>query len=107
MPTPFPTPHQILALPNQIPALRSAGLSGRKVEYVIELAQRFVDGRLDAKKLWDMDDETVKETLLEVRGIGECFWFGKKYHLRTSAYDEVVTIGIWTVQVSNLNRELP
>ena len=68
--SPFPTPAQILALPDMTPTLRSAGLSGRKVEYIVELAQRFHDGRLDAKKLWDMDDEEVRKTLLEVRGIG-------------------------------------
>ncbi|CEQ41683.1 SPOSA6832_03424, partial [Sporobolomyces salmonicolor] len=71
--TPFPTPHQVVALgPDRTAALRSAGLSGRKTEYVIELAERFVDGRLDARKLWEMDDEEVTKTLTEVRGIGVC-----------------------------------
>lgn len=69
--TPFPTPAQILALATPTTTLRSAGLSGRKVEYVLELANRFHDGRLDAKKLWEMEDEEVRKTLLDVRGIGE------------------------------------
>lgn len=69
--SPFPTPAQILALPNPVPTLRSAGLSGRKVEYVLELAERFHDGRIEAKKLWEMDDAEVGKTLLDVRGIGE------------------------------------
>ncbi|GAA5936119.1 DNA-3-methyladenine glycosylase II [Sporobolomyces koalae] len=67
---PFPTPHQVLDTPDRRETLRSAGLSYRKVEYVVELAERFADGRLDAKKLWDMDDDEVLKTLTEVRGIG-------------------------------------
>ncbi|GAA5946654.1 hypothetical protein JCM3765_000333 [Sporobolomyces pararoseus] len=67
---PFPTPHQVLETPDRKETLRNAGLSYRKVEYVVELAERFADGRLDAKKLWEMEDEEVIKTLIEVRGIG-------------------------------------
>ena len=69
--TPFPTPHQVLDLPDRTAALRGAGLSGRKVEYVVELAERFADGRLDARKLWAMNDDELMEVgrrLLRVRG---------------------------------------
>lgn len=59
--TPFPTPRQVLDLPDRFASLRGAGLSGRKVEYVVELAERFSDGRLDAKKLWGMEDEELVE----------------------------------------------
>lgn len=72
--SPFPTPAQILALPDMTATLRSAGLSGRKVEYIVGLAERFHDGRLNAKKLWEMEDDEVRKTLLEVRGIGESSW---------------------------------
>ncbi|KAK4046737.1 hypothetical protein OIV83_005842 [Microbotryomycetes sp. JL201] len=68
--TPFPTPAQIVNLPDQMATLRSAGLSQRKAEYIIELAERFHDGRLDAKKLWEADDEEIMKTLVAVRGIG-------------------------------------
>lgn len=47
-------------------------MSGRKVEYIVELAERFHDGRFNAKKLWDMDDEQLTKTLIECRGIGKC-----------------------------------
>ncbi|GAA5898741.1 DNA-3-methyladenine glycosylase II [Sporobolomyces salmoneus] len=67
---PFPTPQQVLSTPDRRETLRNAGLSYRKVEYVVELAERFADGRLDAKKLWEMDDEEIEKTLVEVRGIG-------------------------------------
>lgn len=70
--TPFPTPHQVLDLPDRTAALRGAGLSGRKVEYVVELAERFADGRLDARKLWAMNDDELMEVsaVFLVAGIG-------------------------------------
>lgn len=67
--TPFPTPHQVLDLPDRTAALRGAGLSGRKVEYVVELAERFADGRLDARKLWAMNDDELMEVGRRARRI--------------------------------------
>lgn len=73
-PTPFPTPSMVLT--KTIPELRSAGLSGRKVEYILDLATRFVDGRLCAKRLWEASDEEVMKELIAVRGVGAfCFLF--------------------------------
>lgn len=40
------------------------------MEYIVGLAERFQDGRLEASKLWEMEDEEVKKALLDVRGIG-------------------------------------
>lgn len=66
----FPTPHQVLALPDALVAMRGAGLSTRKAEYVYEIATRFADGRLDAERMWDMGDEELYRLLIDVRGIG-------------------------------------
>ena len=63
-----PTPADFLKLP--VKTLRAAGLSGRKVEYVKELAQRTHDGSLAIMKIHEMDDAAVMETLVSVRGIG-------------------------------------
>lgn len=63
-----PTPADFLKLP--VAKLRAAGLSGRKVEYVKELAQRTHDGSLAILKIHEMDDAGVMETLVSVRGIG-------------------------------------
>ncbi|KAK4048964.1 hypothetical protein OIO90_005599 [Microbotryomycetes sp. JL221] len=68
--SPFPTPAQIVNLPDQMTRLRGAGLSQRKAEYIIELSERFHDGRLSAKQLWEADDEEIMKTLCAVRGIG-------------------------------------
>jgi len=51
-------------------ALRQAGLSARKVEYVCDLARFFASGRIDPAALMRLDDEAVIESLTAVRGIG-------------------------------------
>ena len=65
----FPTPHMVLGKSPEI--LRTAGLSGRKVEYVLDLAGRFADGRLKAEDMIHDSDQTIIEKLVEVRGIGQ------------------------------------
>ncbi len=61
-------PKNILAL--TIEELRAAGLSGRKVEYIRDLADHFASGRLHANQWQDMDDESVIKELSAIRGIG-------------------------------------
>lgn len=52
------------------PAMREAGLSARKCEYLLDLAQHFVDGRVHVGA-WDaMADETIITELVAIRGIG-------------------------------------
>lgn len=63
-----PTPLQILVLAKTDPGL--AGLSRRKAEYVLGLAQHFVDNEIQHNH-WDhMDDDAVVADLCMVRGIG-------------------------------------
>ena len=50
--------------------LRACGLSGRKAEYLADLAHRFVDGSLHPGAWERMDDEAVIAELVQVRGIG-------------------------------------
>jgi DNA-3-methyladenine glycosylase II len=64
----FPTPAQVQACPQD--TLRSAGLSGRKAEYVRDLAKHFLDGRLSADMLSTAPDDEVVGKLVNVRGIG-------------------------------------
>ena len=61
-------PKNILAL--TVEELRAAGLSGRKVEYIRDLADHFASGRLHANQWQDMDDESVIKELSTIRGIG-------------------------------------
>ncbi len=50
--------------------LRCQGLSANKAAYLIELAERFVDGSLEASKWHQCEDEEVISELTSIRGIG-------------------------------------
>ena len=50
--------------------LRACGLSGRKCEYISDLAQRFADGKVHVHRWPQMSDEEVVADLVQVRGIG-------------------------------------
>lgn len=51
-------------------ALRSAGLSRMKADYLKDLAGRFHDGRLRPRRWARMDDEAIVADLVQVKGIG-------------------------------------
>ncbi len=57
--------------------LREAGLSGRKVEYVQEIARLVQRGQLDLEALESLPDAEVIERLASVRGLGR--WSGEMY----------------------------
>jgi len=50
--------------------LRACGLSDRKTEYIVDLAQRFAGGRVHPLRWPRMTDEEVIADLVQVRGIG-------------------------------------
>ena len=62
------TPQQVLQLEPQ--AMRTAGLSVRKGEYLHDLARHFVAHDLQNARWQDMDDDAVIATLIAIRGIG-------------------------------------
>lgn len=61
-------PASVLAL--DIADVRSAGLSARKVEYLLDLAQNFEAGTVHVRQWQQMDDEAIIEELVAIRGIG-------------------------------------
>ncbi|HWA53626.1 MAG TPA: DNA-3-methyladenine glycosylase, partial [Solirubrobacterales bacterium] len=63
-----PSPAQLLEAGEE--DLRAAGLSGRKVEYVRDLATHVLDGELELDRLEQLDDEEVIEEIVAVRGLG-------------------------------------
>jgi DNA-3-methyladenine glycosylase II len=63
-----PSPEQLLEVDET--ALRGAGLSGRKVEYVRDLASHVLAGELELDRLNDLSDEEVIEEIVAVRGLG-------------------------------------
>jgi len=54
----------------RVATLRRCGLSGRKVEYLRDLAAHFADGRVDPASLARMSDDEVVASLTDIRGIG-------------------------------------
>lgn len=61
------TPTQILKAGDE---LASCGLSKRKTEYILDLAEHFKAKRVHADKWVQMDDEEVIAELTQIRGIG-------------------------------------
>jgi len=64
-----PSPEQLLEASEA--DLRGAGLSGRKVEYIRDLAAHVLSGELELDRLDELDDEKVIEELVAVRGLGQ------------------------------------
>jgi len=64
-----PSPEQLLAAKEE--DLRAAGLSGRKVEYIRDLASHVLDGELELGRLTELSDEEVIEEIVAVRGLGQ------------------------------------
>lgn len=50
--------------------LRGAGLSGRKVEYLKDLAARVVSGELELERFDELSDDEIIAELTAVRGLG-------------------------------------
>jgi len=83
------TPQAVAALVPE--KLRQAGLSSAKVRYILELAKRASDGRLDLNALPQMDDETVITTLVELPGIGR--WTAEMFLIFSLARPDVLSPG--------------
>jgi DNA-3-methyladenine glycosylase II len=62
------TPAAVLKL--KVDDMRAAGLSVRKVEYLVDLALHFSNGTVHVKKWQEMDDEAIIDELVAIRGIG-------------------------------------
>ena len=89
--------------------LRSAGLSGRKVEYLRDLAAHVLDGRLEVERLDELPDAVVVAEITAVRGLGE--WTAHMFlifHLERPDVLPVGDLGVRrAVQVEYGLSELP
>jgi DNA-3-methyladenine glycosylase II len=63
-------PAEIIALRARKRRLKAAGLSDRKVEYIVDLAKHFAEGTIHPHRWGSMGDEDVIDELVQVRGIG-------------------------------------
>ena len=65
----WPTPERLLAA--RLPSIRACGFSGNKALAIKDLAAKTLDGTVPtAKELHELDEATIIERLIEVRGIG-------------------------------------
>lgn len=87
----FPSPWQVLALPDAPAALRTAGLSNQKASYVLDLARRFADGRLDAEWMWCANEEELYAALIAVRGVGP--WTIHMFEQFSARRPDVLAVG--------------
>lgn len=62
------TPAGVLGL--EAADMRAAGLSARKVEYLVDLSTRFDSGAVNPRDWQAMDDEAIAAELVAIRGIG-------------------------------------
>jgi DNA-3-methyladenine glycosylase II len=63
-----PSPEQLLE--TEEAGLRAAGLSGRKVEYIRDLAAHVISGELELDRLDELSDEKAIAEIVAVRGLG-------------------------------------
>lgn len=75
---------------------RSVGLSKQKASYVIDLAQKFLDGLVDPKHFNEMTDEAIREHLVAVKGIGR--WTADMFLMFTLHRSDVLPTGDLGIQ---------
>ena len=84
-----PTPQQLLDADEG--DLRGAGLSGRKVEYLRDLAAHVISGELELDRLDELSDEEAIEEIVAVRGLGQ--WTAEMFLLFHLERPDVISGG--------------
>lgn len=102
-----PSPEQLLEASEE--DLRACGLSGRKTEYVRDLAAHVLSGELELDRLEELGDEEVIEEIVAVRGLGQ--WTAEMFLLFHLQRPDVLSggdLGIRkAVQVEYGLKEMP
>ena len=86
-------------------SLHRCGLSRRKAQYLLNLADHFVQGGFDAASWDEMDDEKVIERLVLINGIGR--WTAEMFlifHLMRPDVLPVTDIGIQRAMARHFNE---
>ena len=71
--------------------LRACGLSERKVEYIRDLCQHFVSGRVEPTRFAEQDDEAIIAELTDIRGIGR--WTAEMFLIFHELRADVFPVG--------------
>ncbi|RYY39988.1 MAG: DNA-3-methyladenine glycosylase 2 family protein [Chitinophagaceae bacterium] len=91
-----PKPAQITEL--SVEQLRGIGLSNAKAQYVLNVAQFFIDNKIDEKKLRKMDDEAVIELLTQIKGVGR--WTVEMLLMFTLGREDVFAVDDYGIQMA-------
>ncbi len=84
-------PAQIIALRARTRRLKAAGLSERKVEYIVDLAKHFANGTIHPHRWSEMTDEGVIDELVQVRGIGR--WTAEMFLMFNLMRPDIFPVG--------------
>lgn len=84
-------PAQIIALRARTRRLKAAGLSDRKVEYIVDLAKHFANGTIHPYRWAEMTDEEVIDELVQVRGIGR--WTAEMFLMFNLLRPDIFPVG--------------
>jgi len=87
---------EVLRLP--VGALRAAGLSGRKVEYVEALARAIDENRFEISRLAEMEDQAVIEAITALRGFGA--WSAEIYLMFSLQRTDIFPAGDLAIRVA-------
>jgi DNA-3-methyladenine glycosylase II len=85
----MPTPAELLAMDPA--ALKTVGLSQRKVEYVRSLAEHIISGELKVDHLDKLSDDEVREQITASRGLGR--WTADMFLLINLRRPDILPIG--------------
>lgn len=84
-----PDPESLAAADARL--IRSAGLSGRKVEYLRDLAAKVRDGEVDLARLAELPDEDVTAELTRIKGLGP--WTADMFMIFHLRRPDVLAVG--------------
>jgi len=84
-----PSPEELLEATEE--ELRGAGLSGRKVEYIRDLASHVLDGELELDRIAILEDEEAIAEISAVRGLGR--WTAEMFLLFHLGRPDVISGG--------------
>jgi len=85
----YPTPSDIIKLSKD--EIKSVGLSRMKAEYIFDISQMIVDGKLDFKIFKKMSNGDVISELTKIRGIGR--WTAEMYLIFALGRTDVFPLG--------------
>ncbi|RYY82854.1 MAG: DNA-3-methyladenine glycosylase 2 family protein [Chitinophagaceae bacterium] len=91
-----PNPEQIAAMP--FDQLRGIGLSNAKAQYVLNVAQFFIEQKIDEKKLRKMDNDEVIALLTQIKGVGR--WTVEMLLMFTLGREDVFAVDDYGIQVA-------